>query len=176
MEAAVPFNKIKRTPLKKERISFSYEVFDSAARLPEADRQLLAKAGEATQYAYAPYSQFFVGAAALMQNNKIITGSNQENASSPAGLCAERTLLAVAASLYPGMPVQSIAISYFNKQNDKSDHPIAPCGICRQSLLEYETVQQQPIRLILGGMRGEVFVIANIKALLPLSFSESDIR
>lgn len=162
--------------MKKESISFSYEVFDSAASLPETDRQLLEKAGEATQHAHAPYSQFFVGAAALMQNKKIITGSNQENASSPAGLCAERTLLAAVASLYPDIPVQSIAISYFNKRNGKSDHPIAPCGICRQSLLEYETTQQQPIRLILGGMRGEVLVIANIKALLPLSFSESDIR
>jgi cytidine deaminase len=176
METAVPVDKIKRALLKKKSISFSYEVFDSVASLPEADRQLLAKAGEATQQAYAPYSQFFVGAAALMQNEKIITGSNQENASSPAGLCAERTLLAVAASLYPGMLVQAMAISYFNKRNGKSNHPVAPCGICRQSLLEYETAQQQPIRLILGGMEGEVFVIANAKGLLPLSFSETDLR
>ncbi|HRQ51179.1 MAG TPA: cytidine deaminase [Agriterribacter sp.] len=160
--------------LKKEALVFSYEIFGSAASLPEADRQLLKTAKEVTEHAYAPCSQFFVGAAALLQNGKIITGTNQENASSPVGLCAERVLLSAAVSLYPGIPIQIIAVSYFNKKTGKSEHPAAPCGICRQSLLEYELRQEQPIRLVLGGTAGKVFVINDVKALLPLYFSGTD--
>lgn len=160
--------------LKKETISFSYEILNSAALLSEADQHLLKNAIDATQQAYAPYSEFFVGAAALLQNGKTITGTNQENASSPVGLCAERVLLSAAASLYPNMVIHTIAISYFNKKNGKSEHPAAPCGICRQTLLEFELRQQQPIRLILGGMEGMVFVINDTKSLLPLYFSGAD--
>jgi cytidine deaminase len=160
--------------LKKEQISFSYEVLDAAELLPEADQDLVKKARKVTQLAYAPYSRFFVGAAALLQNGKMITGTNQENASFPAGICAERVLLSAAASLHPGVPVLTIAISYFNKNTGKSERPLAPCGICRQSLIEYEVRQQQPIRLLLGGMEGKIFVIDDVKALLPLYFSGSD--
>ncbi|HTN06335.1 cytidine deaminase [Agriterribacter sp.] len=162
--------------MKKEQISFSYEVLNAIELLPEADQELLKKAREVTQLAYAPYSRFFVGAAAILQNGKIITGTNQENASSPVGLCAERVLLSAAASLYAGIPIQTIAISYFNKKNGKSEHPAAPCGICRQTLLEYELRQQQPIRLVLAGMEGKVFVINDVKSLLPLYFSGADMR
>ncbi|HRP57881.1 cytidine deaminase [Agriterribacter sp.] len=160
--------------MKKERISFSYEVLDAAELLPQADRDLFKKAREVTRLAYAPYSRFFVGAAAVLQNGKVVTGTNQENASFPAGICAERVLLSAADSLYPGIPVLTLAISYFNKNNGKSGRPLAPCGICRQSLLEYEMRQQQPIRLLLGGMEGKIFVIDDVKALLPLYFSGSD--
>ena len=160
--------------MKKEQISFSYEVFGSIDSLSEADRQLLKKARKVTKQAYAPYSRFFVGAAALLQNGKTITGTNQENASSPVGLCAERVLLSATASLYPAVPILTIAISYINNKNGKSEHPATPCGVCRQSLLEYELRQQQPIRLVLGAMDGKVFVISDAKALLPLYFSGAD--
>ena len=160
--------------MKKEQISFSYEVSNAIDALLEADQDLFKKARQATQFAYAPYSRFLVGAAALLQNGMAITGSNQENASFPAGICAERVLLSAAASVYPGMPLLTIAISYFNKNNGKSDRPLAPCGICRQSLLEYELRQQQPIRLLLGGMEGKIFIIDDAKSLLPLYFSGSD--
>ena len=164
----------KKNQLKKEQISFSYEVWNALELLPEADQALFKKAREVTQVAYAPYSRFCVGAAAVLQNGKTITGTNQENASFPAGICAERVLLSAAASLYPGISLLTIAISYFNKNNGKCRHPLAPCGICRQSLLEYEMRQQQPIRLLLGGMEGKIFVIDDVKALLPLYFSGSD--
>ena len=160
--------------MNKEQISFSYEVLHTAELLPEADQVLFKKAKEATRLAYAPYSRFFVGAAALLQNGKTITGTNQENASFPVGICAERVLLSAAASLYPGEPVLTIAISYFNENSSKSEHPLAPCGICRQSLLEYEMRQQQSMRLLLGGMEGKIFIIDNVKSLLPLYFSGSD--
>lgn len=160
--------------MNKEQISFSYEVLDTTELLPEADKLLFKKAKEATRLAYAPYSRFFVGAAGLLQNGKTITGTNQENASFPVGICAERVLLSAAASLYPGEPVLTIAISYFNENNGKSERPLAPCGICRQSLLEYEMRQQQSIRLLLGGMEGKIFIIDNVRSLLPLYFSGSD--
>ena len=154
---------------------FSYEVYDSARELNEADAWLLNEAREVTQSAYAPYSNFQVGAVAKLVNGEIVAGSNQENASFPAGLCAERVLLASASSLYPGIPIDSIAVSYY-KGNGESNHPVAPCGICRQSLLEYEKKWNQPIRLILGGMEGKVFIIKDAASLLPLSFSSFDLK
>src|SRR5580658_10187713 len=116
--------------MQKKEYHFSYEVYESAAELPAEDALLLDKAREATAHAYAPYSHFRVGAAARLNNSQIVTGANQENASFPVGICAERVLLSSAASLYPGMPIQAIAISYFNEKGP-SDKPISPCGICR---------------------------------------------
>jgi len=112
---------------------------------------------------------------ARLTNGKTVAGSNQENASYPVGLCAERVLLSAASSLYPGVPVESIGISYHN-DNGKSDRPITPCGICRQTLVEYETRLQHPIRLILGGMEGKIFIIPKAGMLLPLSFSGDDMK
>lgn len=174
MEQAIPFYKINT--LKQEQIHVHFTVFETAQELTEADQLLLRKAQLATADAYAPYSQFHVGAAALLQNGEIITGSNQENASSPAGLCAERVLLAAASSLYKQIPIDTIAVSYHNKKNDNNSKPVSPCGICRQSLLEYQIQQQKPIRLILAGMEGKVFIIEDVSTLLPLSFSGADME
>ncbi|HEX5025827.1 MAG TPA: cytidine deaminase [Agriterribacter sp.] len=162
--------------MKQAIIPFSYEIVESAELLPGPEWQLLRKAQEMTHNAYAPYSQFFVGAALLLRNGKIVMGTNQENASSPAGLCAERVALAAAASLHPGISLLMMAITHFNNGTGKSEQPIAPCGICRQSLLEYEINQQQPIRLILGALNGEVLLISSVKSLLPLSFSGADLK
>ena len=161
--------------MKKEAYNFEFEVYDSIESLPENDAWLLSEAKEVTQHAYAPYSHFQVGAVARLENGEIVTGSNQENASFPVGLCAERVLLAAASSIYPKVPIETIAISYHN-DNGKSDHPISPCGICRQSLLEYESRVNHPIRLILGGMEGKVYVIDNAAMLLPLSFTSEDLK
>lgn len=156
--------------MKKEDYNFTFEVYESIGELTEADALLLQRAQQVTQHAYAPYSHFRVGSAALLANGEIVTGSNQENASFPVGLCAERVLLASAASLFPEVPVKAIAITY-NNENGDSNHPITPCGICRQSLLEYETRVKQSIRIILGGLQGKVYVIEKAAMLLPLSFS-----
>ena len=109
-----------------------------------------------------------------MANGEIVAGSNQENASFPVGLCAERVLLASASSLYPKVPISVIAISY-NSEQGKSDHPVAPCGICRQSLQEFEGRLKHPIRLILGGMEGKVFIIPKASTLLPLAFTGGEL-
>jgi cytidine deaminase len=153
---------------------FDYEVYTEIGELTEADAWLLTKARDVTKNAYAPYSNFHVGAAARLFTGDILTGTNQENASYPVGLCAERVLLASISSLYPNARVDTIALSY-NSKLVESDHPITPCGICRQSLQEYEDRVKQPIRLILGGMEGKIIIIPKSAMLLPLSFSGGDL-
>lgn len=158
-----------------QQFKFEYRIYHSVNDLNEADAQLLKEARKATDLAYAPYSNFQVGAAAILKNGEIVRGSNQENASFPVGLCAERVLLSAIASLFSVVPIETLAISYYNK-NGESNRPISPCGICRQSLLEYEERVQHPIRLILAGLEGEVYVLPSISVLLPLSFTSSDLK
>ncbi len=159
----------------KEDHHFSYEVYDSADELNEQDAWLVNEAREVTATAYAPYSNFNVGAVAKLANGEIVAGTNQENASYPVGICAERVLLGSAASLYPNIAIDTIAISY-NNASGASSHPISPCGMCRQALVEYEERVKQPIRLILSGLDGKVFIIEKANALLPLSFGSVDLR
>lgn len=159
----------------ERQINVVFEVLSSSDDLSEDDRFLLQKARDVTKNAYAPYSQFHVGAAARLSNHEIVTGTNQENASFPAGICAERVLMSAAASLYPGTAIDTLAISYHNL-NGKSDKPISPCGICRQSLLEFQTHTRHAIRLLLSGLKGEVFVLKDAKDLLPLVFSADDMK
>lgn len=159
--------------MTRKAFHFDYDVYQSLDELTEEDAWLLAEAREVTTHAYAPYSNFFVGAVAKLANGEILAGSNQENASFPVGLCAERVLLASVSSLFPKIPIDTIALSYRSSQVE-SNHPITPCGICRQSLQEYEDRVKHPIRLILGGMEGPVFIIFSASMLLPLSFSGDD--
>jgi len=153
---------------------FSFEEYASIDELSYTDSNLLRKAREATVDAYAPYSHFHVGAAALLQNGLIITGTNQENASYPVGICAERVLLAAVASQHKNVPVISIAVSYDNLDGE-SNHPVAPCGMCRQSLVEFESRMNQPIKLILAGKEGKVLVIDNAASLLPFAFEKNEL-
>ncbi len=161
--------------MNQQEYKFEFAVYPSLDQLSEEDAWLLNEAREVTKLAYAPYSNFQVGAIARLSNGELVAGSNQENASFPVGLCAERVLLASASSLYPRVPIDTIAISYHNNNGDSS-HPISPCGICRQSLLEYESRVDHPIRLILGGMEGKVYIIPKASMLLPLSFTASDLK
>ena len=160
--------------MKRQEYHFEFEVYDSIDELTKEDAWLLDQAREVTQNAYAPYSKFMVGAMAKLANGEIISGTNQENASYPVGICAERVLLSTASSLFPKVAIEAMAISYNNTKGE-SDRPISPCGICRQSLREFETRTNHSIRLILGGMHGKVFVIPNADYLLPLSFTSEDL-
>lgn len=160
--------------MKKERFEFEYESYPSVDDLPEADAELLRRARAATSEAYAPYSNFHVAAAARLANGKIISGTNQENASYPVGICAERVLLSAASAVYPDQPIDAIAVTY-DSRAVHSDHPVAPCGMCRQALQEFEGRFQQPIRLIMGGMSGEIMVIPSTSYLLPFSFGRSEL-
>jgi cytidine deaminase len=161
--------------MKEKKYEFSYSIYDSISELPDEDQWLLNEAREVTSNAYAPYSNFQVGAVARMANGEIVAGSNQENASFPVGLCAERVLLASISSLFPKIPIEKIAVSY-KSEHQKSDHPISPCGICRQSLQEFESRVKHPVQLILGGMSGPVFVIDSASRLLPLAFTSDELQ
>lgn len=161
--------------MEVKNLIFAFEQYDSIEQLPNADAQLLAAARSVTRDAYAPYSRFHVGAVAKLANGKTVSGTNQENASYPVGLCAERVLLSAASSLYPGIPIDTIAISYHNTQGT-SDRPISPCGVCRQSLVEYEMRMQKPIRLLLSGQEGKIIGISQATHLLPLCFSGEDMK
>jgi cytidine deaminase len=159
--------------MDKRSAGFEFEVYESVHSLSAQDADLLKQAQLAAAQAYAPYSRFRVGSAALLANGSVVTGSNQENASYPAGICAERTMLAAVSSLHTD-PILSIAVSY-EGDGIASDHPISPCGICRQVLSEYEERIGTPVRLILGGKEGEIYVIPSARSLLPLAFTSSEL-
>ncbi len=156
-------------------LAFEYESYAGIHELSKEDAWLLQEARKVTVNAYAPYSNFHVGAVAMMANGQVVTGTNQENASYPVGICAERVLLGTIATLQPNVEIVSMAISY-SSDSVKSDHPISPCGMCRQALLEYETRLHKPIRLILGGMEGKVFIIKTASLLLPFAFTSSELK
>ncbi len=161
--------------MKKKQFEFSFDIYNSIDELNLEDSMLLRKAQKATEYSYAPYSKFRVGAVAKLSDGKIVSGANQENASFPAGICAERVLLSSVSSLHSDAHIQTIAISYKN-ENGKSNHPVSPCGICRQSLQEYEQRMKHPVRLILGGMEGEIYILPNAAILLPLAFTSDELK
>ena len=159
----------------KKEFTVQYEEYTSAEQLPEEDKALLDLARKTTATAYAPYSRFRVGAAAKLVNGQVITGTNQENASYPVGICAERTLLSVAGALFPGVAIDTLAVSYDN-ENGVSNRPLSPCGICRQSLQEFERRTGRPMRVVLGGQQGEVIVLEQSTLLLPFAFTGDDLK
>jgi cytidine deaminase len=161
--------------MQLKQVQFSVEVYSSSEELTKEDASLLTDARAITKAAYAPYSNFFVGAAAKLANGEIIKGTNQENASYPVAICAERTLMSAAATQYPGVAIETMAISYDNK-NGESIKPISPCGMCRQMLAEFEDRTGHVIKIILSGLSGEVFIVKTAKDLLPLTFTSDDLK
>ena len=139
--------------------------------LTEDEQFLVQKAIESTNNSYAPYSHFHVGAALLLDNGVVLPGCNQENAAFPAGLCAERAAIFAAGAQYPDVPVTTLAIAARDGKGNLTEEPVSPCGTCRQVLIETETRQQQPVRILLYGRRC-VYAMDGIKNLMPLSFTE----
>lgn len=155
-----------------QSISFDYQLFDNDHPLKPDLKKLLRAANDAVQLSYAPYSRFHVGAALLLSNGEIVKGSNQENASFPAGICAERVALSVASSMFPLEKITTVAISYRSgAESDSFNHILSPCGICRQSLLETTQRQQYAIEVILSNPTGQIIYLKNADSLLPLAFS-----
>lgn len=147
---------------------YSYE------ELSVLDKQLVDEAKQQVLKAYAPYSNFQVGAAVALANGKIITGSNQENAAYPSGLCAERTTMFYANAQYPDTAITTIAIAAHNN-GDFTDEPISPCGACRQALLESEIRFGTDIKVILYGKQS-IYILPNIKSLLPFCFGKENME
>ncbi len=151
----------------KELRILVYE-YDNIVELPEIDRKLVLQAREASRNAYAPYSNFKVGAALLLDNGESVTGNNQENSAYPSGICAERVALFHANANFPDNKVKILAVTACNKNGLTTD-PVKPCGTCRQAILETEARFNQPIKIILDG-RKKIQVLEGVESLLPLSF------
>lgn len=162
----------KHIPVKEIIFTIKCEEYQHIAGLPEADKSLILKAREAVIRGYAPYSGYRVGAAVLLQNGIIITGSNQENAAYPSGLCAERTALFYASSQYPNVPIVALAVS---TQNDQFSDFAKPCGACRQVMSEYEDLAGQPMRILLDGT-ARIIALNGINGLLPFRFGKGDMN
>lgn len=158
--------------MKKINIEASGILYDDISELSEEDRNLMNAAIEATKNSYSPYSNFKVGAALLMEDDTIITGSNQENAAYPSGMCAERVAIWKAGATFPGKKVKKIAITA-NSPKLTVDKPVGPCGACRQALLEYEINQEEPMEILFMGEVGKVVKVESITAMLPFSFDGS---
>lgn len=142
--------------------------------LSEEDRQLVEMAVEATNNAYAKYSNFRVGAAVRLENGLLMKGANQENAAFPVTLCAERTAIFAAQANYPEQPITAIAIAAKN-ENGLLSEPITPCGSCRQVMLEIEDRYKRPLRILLYGQNG-VYIVDTVKDLMPLSFVDASMK
>ena len=158
--------------MKEIEIKSTLEVYDSLEEVPKHVQALMVRAVEARDTAYSPYSKFNVGAAILLDNSEIVAGSNQENASYPSGLCAERTAIYYAGAKYPKAKMLTMALTA-SSQNQKTDKPIPPCGACRQAIAEYEIKQGQPIEIYFMGAEGKVVRSYSLSNLLPLVFEGS---
>lgn len=161
--------------MKKKNLCIDFYEVDNIEELSEKERELVETAKQMTFNSYAPYSEFYVGSAVLLENNKIVKGSNQENAAYPSGICAERVAVFSASSQYPDVVIKSIAVAARNPRQ-AMDYPISPCGSCRQVLLEFELKQKQPIRILLTGESGKIFIIEKAADLSPISFSADDLK
>lgn len=158
--------------MKKINLTTSYTLFDNLNELPKEVQNLFQKAVAIRDTAYAPYSNFQVGCVILLENDKIVTGNNQESAAYPSGMCAERVAIWNASSQYPNIKLLKLVITA--KSNHKSvNKPIAPCGACRQSISEYEIKQTQAIEIYFMGEIGKIIKVDSLSDLLPLSFDKS---
>jgi len=153
-------------------ISTRFSVFESIQELPNDIQNLMVRAIEVRKNAYAPYSKFKVGTALLLDNGKIILGSNQENAAYPSGLCAERVAVFQAGSIYPDAKILKMAITAASDTN-QTTAPIPPCGACRQSIAEYEIKQETPITIYFMGEIGAIYKSDSLKNLLPFMFDKN---
>jgi len=160
--------------MKKKKIEIIYTEYSDIKELPEKQQNLIYAARKSVKKAYAPYSHFKVGAALLMEDDSVITGNNQENASSPVGSCAERIAIYWANANFPEKKVLSIAITSLDKEGKKAKH-LSPCGLCRQTLMETQQRFSSPIKVIIDN-RDNIIEIPNIESLLPLSFSNKSLK
>ena len=161
--------------MKKIEIRSLFTEYDLPAELSEPEQNLLLEAKRTMKNAYAPYSHFQVGAAVLLDNGVIVAGNNQENASYPVGMCAERVAIFAAGAQFPGTGIKAIAITA-RSDEFHLDKPVTPCGACRQAISEYEHRYSAPIRMIFQGETGKVLVTDSIVHLLPYQFTAEDLR
>ena len=158
--------------MKEIQITSVLQIYDSFDELPEDIQDLMKKSMEIRDKAYAPYSEFLVGAALLLENGEVVLGNNQENACYPSGLCAERTAIYYAGANYPDVAIQKMALTAKSLKY-KLVTPTPPCGACRQAIAEYEVKQKEPIEIFFMGETGKVVKSSSLSNLLPLIFDNS---
>jgi len=158
--------------MKKIKIDTAFDVYDTLDELATPIQNLLQKASEAREKAYAPYSKFLVGAALELENGEIISGNNQENASYPSGLCAERTAIYYAGAEFPNQKIIRMAI-VAGSTLTPTTKPIPPCGACRQALSEYEVKQNTPMELYFMGTSGQIAHSKSVENILPWIFDKT---
>lgn len=144
-------------------------IHETSQTLSESDRILIGSARENQKFAYAPYSGFLVGVALQTAGGQIVAGANQENASYPLCMCAERVALYHCAMRHPGETIAAIAITVTG--NKPMHTPVPPCGACLQVISEYESRQgDKPIRILMHGETGPVWEAPSVRTMLPHSF------
>ncbi|WP_046745184.1 cytidine deaminase [Kordia zhangzhouensis] len=158
--------------MQEIKITTILTCYDHINELPQQTQKLMEHAVEARKNAYAPYSNFRVGAALLLANGEVVTGNNQENAAYPSGLCAERVAIFHAGAKYPGVQIKQIAITATSDLHVNKT-PIPPCGACRQSIAEYEMRQDEAIEIYFMGGEGKIMKSNSLKDLLPLVFDKT---
>lgn len=151
--------------MEKKQYQFEYVKYNHPEELDEKRKELIQKSIEIAQKAHAPYSNFHVGAAILLENGEILVGNNQENASYPVGTCAERTLLNYVHANFPEQKKMILAVSVLD-----TDQDVSPCGMCRQAILEYENLQDSSIEIILHNRSGSIIQVPSASSILPLHF------
>ncbi|ACU08516.1 Cytidine deaminase [Flavobacteriaceae bacterium 3519-10] len=156
----------------EREIKITFEAIPNYEALDQTEKKLFDAASKIRDKAYAAYSHFHVGCAILLENGEIITGSNQENAAYPSGLCAERTTIFWTAANFPDVKIKKLFVIGAPK-DAVSSTPIPPCGACRQSILEYEAKQKDGIEIYFASLDGEIFKTNSIRDLLPFSFDSS---
>jgi cytidine deaminase len=152
-----------------------FTIFDSLDNLDSESKYLVHKAKEAANHAYAPYSKFLVGAAVLLEDGKVITGTNHENAAYPSGMCAERTVLFTAASLHPELKIMKLAVTA-KRKHGKDLLPATSCGPCRQVMLEFETRQQSSIQVVMQDQDHKWVLASSASSLLPFGFTKLNLE
>ncbi len=157
----------------KKIIRIEYQVINSLGKLSGEDQTLFEKASLAAHNAYAPYSTFRVGAALLLEGATIVSGSNQENAAYPSGLCAERVAMFAASAQNPGQKMTTLIVVGRDKLGNSI--PVTPCGACRQVLLEYEDKQNSPIKIITTGKNEGFMIFPSASSLLPFGFRNAQL-
>lgn len=158
--------------MEKMKISATISIYKSVEELSDDIQELFKKAVEARDKAYAPYSKYLVGAALRLSSGRIVTGSNQENAAYPSGLCAERTAIFCAGANYPDETIKTLVVSV-KSENKEISNPTPPCGACRQAIAEYEFKQNQPINIYFRGETGDIYKTDSLIDILPLAFNNS---
>jgi len=147
-----------------------FTFYSGIEELDSESKYLVHKAKDATIHTYAPYSKFCVGAALILEDGTVVTGSNQENASYPLCMCAERVALYVAASQFPGQRIMKLAIAAHKKNHKELAHATC-CGACRQVMVEFEQRQKKPFEVIMLGPDGKWIKSASAALLIPFGFS-----